>query len=59
MHGLAQAAATAQCMFDGRFWFGVGTGEALNEHIVGLKWPETGVRLDIISGADDELPSLD
>ena len=30
---LAQAAATTQCMFDGRFWFGVGSGEALNEHI--------------------------
>ena len=32
--------ATAQCMFDGRFWFGVGSGEALNEHILGQKWPE-------------------
>ena len=31
---LAQASATTQCMFDGRFWFGVGSGEALNEHIV-------------------------
>ena len=32
---IAQAAATTQCMFDGRFWFGVGSGEALNEHILG------------------------
>src|SRR4051794_41319812 len=37
---LAQAAATTQCMFGGRFWFGVGTGEALNEHILGLHRPE-------------------
>ena len=48
---LAQAAATAQCMFDGRFWFGVGTGEALNEHIVAKKWPEADVRLDMLEEA--------
>jgi coenzyme F420-dependent glucose-6-phosphate dehydrogenase len=48
---VAQAAATAQCMFDGRFWFGVGSGEALNEHIVGTKWPETSVRLAMLEEA--------
>jgi coenzyme F420-dependent glucose-6-phosphate dehydrogenase len=48
---LAQAAATTQTMFEGRFWFGVGSGEALNEHILGDKWPETNVRLDMMSEA--------
>jgi G6PDH family F420-dependent oxidoreductase len=31
-------------MFPGRFWLGLGAGEALNEHIVGGKWPEIGIR---------------
>jgi coenzyme F420-dependent glucose-6-phosphate dehydrogenase len=48
---LAQAGATAQCMFDGRFWFGVGSGEALNEHILGAKWPEAQVRLEMLEEA--------
>src|SRR3954466_3012228 len=30
---IAQAAATTSLLFDGRFFFGLGTGEALNEHI--------------------------
>ena len=41
---IAQAAATAQLMFDGRFFLGIGSGENLNEHIVGQGWPETEVR---------------
>jgi G6PDH family F420-dependent oxidoreductase len=36
---LAQAAATAADMLPGRFWFGVGTGENLNEHVLGDAWP--------------------
>ena len=48
---LAHAAATTQHMFDGRFWFGVGTGEALNEHILGQKWPEASVRLEMMEEA--------
>src|SRR5678810_1074193 len=48
---LAQAAATSQCMLDGRFWFGVGTGEALNEHIVAEHWPETDIRLEMLEEA--------
>ena len=40
---IAQAAATSQCMFEGRFWFGVGSGENLNEHILAMKWPEANV----------------
>jgi coenzyme F420-dependent glucose-6-phosphate dehydrogenase len=48
---IAQAAATTQCMFDGRFWLGVGSGEALNEHIVAAKWPEASVRLEMLEEA--------
>jgi G6PDH family F420-dependent oxidoreductase len=31
-------------MFPGRFWLGLGAGEALNEHIIGGEWPEIGIR---------------
>jgi G6PDH family F420-dependent oxidoreductase len=48
---VAQATATAQCMFEGRFWFGVGSGEALNEHILGQKWPEASIRLAMLDEA--------
>jgi G6PDH family F420-dependent oxidoreductase len=41
---VAQAAATAAVMLGGRFRLGVGTGEALNEHILGDVWPVAGVR---------------
>lgn len=36
---IAQAAATLAEMFSGRFWIAVGSGEALNEHITGKRWP--------------------
>lgn len=36
---VAQAAATLQEMFPGRFWIALGSGEALNERITGEKWP--------------------
>jgi G6PDH family F420-dependent oxidoreductase len=48
---VAHAAATTQEMFDGRFWLGVGTGEALNEHILGDRWPATDVRLEMLEEA--------
>jgi coenzyme F420-dependent glucose-6-phosphate dehydrogenase len=41
---LAQAAATVADMLPGRFWFGVGTGENLNEHVLGDPWPEHAMR---------------
>jgi G6PDH family F420-dependent oxidoreductase len=41
---LAQAAATIGDMLPGRFWFGVGTGENLNEHVLGDPWPEHAMR---------------
>jgi G6PDH family F420-dependent oxidoreductase len=48
---VAQAAATTQELLGGRFWLGVGTGEALNEHIVARKWPEAEVRLEMLEEA--------
>ncbi|HEU5163467.1 MAG TPA: TIGR03885 family FMN-dependent LLM class oxidoreductase [Thermoanaerobaculia bacterium] len=36
---LAQAAATLEQMFPGRFWLAIGSGEALNEHVTGEPWP--------------------
>lgn len=41
---IAQAAATAAAMMPGRFFLGVGTGENLNEHILGEHWPPFAVR---------------
>jgi coenzyme F420-dependent glucose-6-phosphate dehydrogenase len=41
---VAQAAATLGEMFEGRFWMNLGSGEALNEHITGNKWPLKDVR---------------
>ena len=43
---LAQAATTLEAMYPGRFYLGLGAGEALNEHIVGDYWPEAPVRLE-------------
>ena len=48
---IAQAAATASVQLDGRFVLGVGTGEALNEHILGDPWPAEQVRLDMLEEA--------
>jgi G6PDH family F420-dependent oxidoreductase len=48
---LAQAAATAQELLDGRFVFGVGSGEALNEHILGHRWPTAETRLEMLEEA--------
>jgi coenzyme F420-dependent glucose-6-phosphate dehydrogenase len=48
---IAQAAATTQVMFDGRFWFGVGSGEALNEHVTAQHWPEAPIRLAMLEEA--------
>lgn len=48
---VAHQAATASLLFEGRFFLGVGTGEALNEHIVGLRWPPPEVRLDMLDEA--------
>ncbi|MGZ6340728.1 MAG: TIGR03557 family F420-dependent LLM class oxidoreductase [Candidatus Limnocylindrales bacterium] len=43
---VAQASATLAAMYPGRHWLGLGSGEALNEHVVGGYWPETPERID-------------
>ncbi|GGZ05158.1 LLM class F420-dependent oxidoreductase [Streptomyces poonensis] len=48
---LAQAAATSAVLTGGRFRLGVGTGEALNEHILGGPWPPSYVRLEMLEEA--------
>jgi G6PDH family F420-dependent oxidoreductase len=48
---VAQAAATSQLLLDGRFVLGVGTGEALNEHILGQPWPPAATRLEMLEEA--------
>ncbi|HEX2189081.1 MAG TPA: TIGR03885 family FMN-dependent LLM class oxidoreductase [Longimicrobiaceae bacterium] len=41
---IAQAAATLAQMYPGRFWIAPGSGEALNEHVVGRHWPDKPTR---------------
>ncbi|MDP9354974.1 MAG: TIGR03557 family F420-dependent LLM class oxidoreductase [Chloroflexota bacterium] len=48
---IAQAAATAAAMMPGRFFLGVGTGENLNEHILGDRWPAHDVRAEMLDEA--------
>lgn len=48
---LAQATATASAMLQGRFRFGVGTGERLNEHVLGQHWPPASVRRSMLEEA--------
>lgn len=55
---LAQAAATLEAMFPGRFYLGLGAGEALNEHIVGNYWPEPVARLEILAEAIEVIRKL-
>lgn len=48
---IAQAAATSAVLLDGRFRLGVGSGEALNEHILGDAWPSADIRLEMLEEA--------
>jgi len=48
---IAQAAATVAAMMPGRFFLGVGSGENLNEHILGDHWPPAAVRQDMLREA--------
>lgn len=45
---VAQAAATSAVMTNGRFRLGVGSGEALNEHVLGHVWPPAHIRLEML-----------
>jgi G6PDH family F420-dependent oxidoreductase len=48
---IAHAAATSACLMPGRFFLGVGTGENLNEHVLGAKWPAPDERLEMLEEA--------
>ena len=48
---IAQAAATAAAMLPGRFFLGLGTGENLNEHILGDRWPSAAERREMLREA--------
>jgi coenzyme F420-dependent glucose-6-phosphate dehydrogenase len=55
---VAHAAATAQALMDGRFFLGVGTGENLNEHVLGDRWPRADERLEMLDEAVDVIRAL-
>jgi G6PDH family F420-dependent oxidoreductase len=55
---IAQAAATVTAMMPGRFFLGVGSGENLNEHILGDHWPPAPVRQDMLAEAVSVLRQL-
>jgi coenzyme F420-dependent glucose-6-phosphate dehydrogenase len=55
---IAQAAATTASLFGGRFFLGVGTGENLNEHIVGHRWPPTALRREMLGEAVEVMRKL-
>jgi G6PDH family F420-dependent oxidoreductase len=55
---IAQASATSAVLSEGRFGLGVGSGEALNEHIFGDPWPDADTRLEMLEEAVDILRRL-
>jgi coenzyme F420-dependent glucose-6-phosphate dehydrogenase len=55
---IAQAAATTAAMMPGRFSLGLGTGENLNEHIVGRYWPAPDERLEMLDEAIEVIRAL-
>jgi G6PDH family F420-dependent oxidoreductase len=55
---IAQAAATTADLFDGRFFLGVGTGENLNEHILGDHWPIYDDRAEMLVEAIEIMRGL-
>ena len=55
---IAQAAATSAILLEGRFRLGLGSGEALNEHILGDPWPEADERLEMLEEAVEVIRML-
>lgn len=55
---VAHAAATVAVLAPDRFTLGLGSGEALNEHVTGQRWPPAGVRLDMLAEAVDVIRAL-
>jgi probable non-F420 flavinoid oxidoreductase len=54
----AQAAATLEEMFPGRFWMALGSGENSNEHITGTGWPLKAVRQQRLEECADVINRL-
>ncbi|MEV8565301.1 LLM class F420-dependent oxidoreductase [Streptomyces sp. NPDC051322] len=55
---VAQKAATMQLLSEGRFRLGLGSGENLNEHVVGQGWPTAPVRLEMLEEAVEIIRAL-
>jgi G6PDH family F420-dependent oxidoreductase len=55
---LAQAAATSAVLLEGRFVLGLGSGEALNEHVLGDAWPQADERLEMLEEAVQVIRTL-
>jgi coenzyme F420-dependent glucose-6-phosphate dehydrogenase len=55
---IAQAAATVGALMPGRFFLGVGTGERLNEHVLGDRWPNAGQRREQLREAVEVIREL-
>jgi G6PDH family F420-dependent oxidoreductase len=55
---VAQASATLAAMYPDRHWLGLGSGEALNEHVMGGYWPEAPERLERMWEAVDLIKKL-
>jgi G6PDH family F420-dependent oxidoreductase len=55
---VAQASATLAAMYPGRHWLGLGSGEALNEHVVGQYWPDAPERISRMFEAIDVIKKL-
>lgn len=55
---VAQKAATLQILAEGRFRLGLGSGENLNEHVVGAGWPAAHVRLEMLEEAVEIIGAL-
>ncbi|MBA3278237.1 MAG: TIGR03557 family F420-dependent LLM class oxidoreductase [Geodermatophilaceae bacterium] len=48
---VAQKAATLGLLSNGRFTLGLGSGENLNEHVIGQGWPTVAVRQEMLEEA--------
>lgn len=55
---IAQASATVAAMMPGRFMLGLGSGENLNEHIFGNRWPAPGRRIEMLAEAVEVIQKL-
>jgi len=55
---IAQAAATTASLMPNRFFLGLGTGENLNEHVVGMGWPSLEIRTEMLEEAVDVIRQL-